>query len=155
MLNQVIKDIHCYIFSIKQRLISIENNIIRIFPELKSNEIIEYQKFLNNKKQIEKPRLDKKLNKLKNNSVDNMKINLHIMSNNYKDDQDPWLINLCDTCILKNVLDILKLGPDFNSQFTTNKNSHIFEIVKDLEANLIKFPEKCHDELRYRILSIS
>ena len=52
-------------------------------------------------------------------------------------------------------IDILRLGPDFNSQFTTNKNNHIFEIVKELEANLIKFPEKCHDELRHRILSIS
>ena len=77
------------------------------------------------------------------------------MSNNNKDYQDPWLINLSDTCIPKNVLDILRLGSDFNSQFTTNKNNHIFEIVKDLEANLIKFPEKCHDELRHRILSTS
>ena len=34
------------------------------------------------------------------------------------------------TCIPKNVLDILRSGPDFNSQFITNKNGHIFEIVK-------------------------
>ena len=107
MLNQVIKDIYFYIFSIKQRLISIENNIIRFFPESKRNEINEYQKFLNNKKQqIEKPRLNKKLDKLKNNSVDNMQLKLHMMSNNNRDYQDPWLINLSDTCIPKNVLDI-------------------------------------------------
>ena len=155
MLNQVIKDIHFYIFPIKQRLISIKNNITRIFPDFKSNENIKYQKFLNNKKQhIEKQRLIKKLDKLKNNSDDNIKRNLHITSNNNNDYGDLWLLNLSDTCIHKNDLDILRLGPDFNLQFTTNKNDHIFEIVKDLETNFIRFPEKSHDELRHRILSI-
>ena len=77
-----------------------------------------------------------------------MKLNLHITLNNNKDYQDPWLINLSDTCIHTNILDILRLGPDLNSQFTTNKNNHIFEIVKDLETNLIKFSEKSHDKLR-------
>ena len=73
ILNQIIKDIHFYIHSIKQRLVTIQNNIIKIFPESKSNEIIDYQQVLNNniKHHNLNSRLSKKFDKLKNykNSV--------------------------------------------------------------------------------------
>ena len=156
MLNQIIKEIHFYISSIKQRLVTIKNNIIKIFPESKSNEIIDYQQVLNNniKHHNLNSRLSKKFDKLKNYK-DSVNLNLHNTIENNNDFQDPWLINLSDTYIPKGVSDILRLGVNFNSQFTSYKKDHIFEIVEDIETNLMKFPEECHDEIRHKVLSIS
>ena len=88
MLNQVIKDIHFYIHSIKKLLVTIQNNITRTFPEPKSNEIIQYQQDLNNniKHHNLNSRLSKKLDKL-NNYKNSVKLNLHNTidnNNNFK-----------------------------------------------------------------------
>ena len=73
----------------------------------------------------------------------------------YKTDDQTGKRFLSDTNIPKNVSDILRLGIQFNSHSITSKKDHILEIIKDVETNLTKFPEKFHDEIRHKILAIS
>ena len=63
MLNQIIKDIHFYIHFIKQRSVTIQNNITRMFPESKSYKIIEYEQFFHNNILVKHHNLNSRLSK--------------------------------------------------------------------------------------------
>ena len=52
--------------------------------------------------------------------------------------------------------DVLRLGKDFSSSFLTKKKDMVFEIVKDIESNMIKIKkEKDREELRHKLLNTS
>ena len=51
---------------------------------------------------------------------------------------------------------VLRLGKDFSSSFLIKKKDMVFEIVKDIESNMIKIKkEKDREELRHKLLNTS
>ena len=64
---------------------------------------------------------------------------------------DPWLVNLSNIEIPKNVHDLLKLGDTFSNPFIANKKTQALEIIKDIERNIPKVPDEFKEEFRLKV----
>ena len=82
------------------------------------------------------------------------KENLNNECHDNKEFKDPWLVNCTDAHIPDNVNDVLRLGNNFSSLFSTIKNDMVLEIIKDIESNMEKIKiEKDREELRHKLLN--
>ena len=71
-----------------------------------------------------------------------------------KEYNDPWIVNFSDVQIPVKVNDVLRLQSEFSSSFLTKKKDMVFEIVKDIELNMVKTKkEKDREELRHKLLN--
>ena len=67
---------------------------------------------------------------------------------------DPWIVNCSDVEIPEKVNDVLRLGSEFSSSFFTKKKDMVFEIVKDIESNMVKIrKDKDREELWHKLLN--
>ena len=152
--NQVIKDSHIRIKYLDKIACKSKDNLKALLPKEKFDKIVLYQPNLNKKYNLENNELKEKFEKLQTKKELTPILNQHKM-NNKTEDEDPWLLNCTDIDIPDTVKDILRLGEKFSSSFLTKKSQQVYEIVKNLEANIEKIPEKAQDEFRHKILSLS
>ena len=78
-------------------------------------------------------------------------VNNEIFKN--KECNDPCIVNCSDVQIPKKVNDVLRLGSDFSSSLLSKKKDMVFEIVKDIESNMVRIKkEKDREDIRHKLL---
>ena len=166
LMKSEIKDIHYHMNYLMKKSMRIKNNLTEKLDSDTLQNLINFQKNLNDNYNFQNTKLSKKLQKLKHQQyVSRVKINQHRKVNIYdqndinddnNNNNDPWLINCTDTLIPDSVTDIIRLGEKFSSSFLSSKKQHIFEIIKDVESNIDKIPEvNNRDLLRHSIINIA
>ena len=69
-----------------------------------------------------------------------------------KEYNNPWIVNFSDVQIPEKVNDVLRLEKEFSSSFLTKKKDMVFQIVKNIESNMVKIKkEKDRKELRHKL----
>ena len=82
-------------------------------------------------------------------------MNKHKRLNLFDSNKDPWIVNFTFQPIPGNVLDILRMGEGFSSQFNRKKSDQVIELVKDLESNITKIPIDDRQSFRNTFIEIS
>ena len=120
-----------------------------------------YELLINFKnKKILSPLSSKLLNKFHNlqqkqNPEFSLTLNKHKRLNLFDSNKDPWIVNLTSQPIPDNVLDTLRMGERFSSQFIRKKSDQVIELVKDLESNITKIPIDDRQSFRNTFIEVS